>query len=150
MDREVRRFLRKCLTEHFLTSETRKFIEASARLQKEWGRAGVFPSSSMADDIDPEGIWYALGLVDCTIYMRVSIRVPLSVANERLDLPALFESCKDDVRIECKVGDLDPKVGTGAQGVFFKNQERSLSRGGWYFGEEGTRSCRDGRRIERK
>lgn len=49
----------------------------------------------------------------------------------------------EQVRFECKVGDLDVKPGKGAGGAYWKNMERKLDRGGWYgdvgYGEQGCR-----------
>ncbi|RPB26461.1 hypothetical protein L211DRAFT_678472 [Terfezia boudieri ATCC MYA-4762] len=84
--------------------------------QEYWGRHGVFAEGRE----EVEEVGRAMAVRDCSVWVRVWV----------------WEGAQgmqgEQVRLECRVGDLDVKSGKGGGGAYWKNMERKLDRGGWY------------------
>ncbi|KAF8419552.1 inositol-pentakisphosphate 2-kinase [Tirmania nivea] len=96
--------------------------------QEYWGRHGVFTEERE----EVEEVGRAMAMRDCSVWVRVWMWEGMQGMQG------------EQVRFECRVGDLDVKPGKGAGGVYWRNMERRLGRGGWY-GDvaEGEKGCRE-------
>ncbi|KAI5804954.1 inositol-pentakisphosphate 2-kinase [Geopyxis carbonaria] len=138
------------LTHHFRHSD---IIPLLAELQAASGARGVFTSATLAllgdgDALPDEAalaeaalaagehadggndIWTAMTLRDCSLFLKVWVR--------------RREGRGMEAKIECKVGDLDLKTGEGGRAVYWRDVERRLRKGGWYFNTATGRNCRTG------